>query len=392
MDGLNRAPASTSTGEIVFTFSTVDWHTAYRRGLYMPEDKLVTSLLANPRVAELLVCSLPRNRALRWLEDLHGGKSAPFSHGEHAHLVEPGWWLRRKLPTTPETVSRAFAGYDRQLARAVKNHGLSRPHVITASPFVAGFCELAWAESVTWYAVDDWVEHPAYSRWHEVFHEAYQRVRDYKRRVAAVSAPLLERLAPEAESILVPNGITPHEWQGQHPVPEWAAALPRPIFIYVGALDHRVNMEWIRQLAQAEPNGTILFVGTLADPENFDSIRDLPNVVIRPSVDRSTLCGLIEHADVGLLPHHATRLTASMSPMKLSEYLAGGLPAVATDLPPVRTVWEGRVELLAPDGDFVAAARAALALGRASEEERQRFIMANSWQTRHDQIVDLTLS
>ena len=72
-----------------------------------------------------------------------------------------------------------------------------------------------------------------------------------------------------------------------------------------------------------------------------------------------------------------------MSPLKIYEYLAGGGPVAATDLPPLRGI-EGPVALVPPGGDFVAGVRAALAAGPMSETERQRFLQHNSWSRRCD--------
>ena len=47
---------------------------------------------------------------------------------------------------------------------------------------------------------------------------------------------------------------------------------------------------------------------------------------------------MIHAADVCVVPHRLNRLTMAMSPLKLYEYLAGGRPVAASDLPAVRAV------------------------------------------------------
>jgi hypothetical protein len=77
-----------------------------------------------------------------------------------------------------------------------------------------------------------------------------------------------------------------------------------------------------------------------------------------------------------------------MSPLKLYEYLAGGAPVAALDLPPVRDV-SSRV-VIAPV--LTDAIRDALALGRAGDDERRRFAEDHSWRARQDRIVELALA
>ena len=105
----------------------------------------------------------------------------------------------------------------------------------------------------------------------------------------------------------------------------------------------------------------------------------------------AAVTGLIRLADVGLIPHVHSPLTEAMSPLKLYEYLAGGLPVVAADLPPVRGV-DPRVALVADGAGYPDAVRAALELGRAGEDERLTFVHTNSWSARHDRLLDLALA
>lgn len=56
------------------------------------------------------------------------------------------------------------------------------------------------------------------------------------------------------------------------------------------------------------------------------------------------------------MPHPACRqrLTEAMSPLKLYEYLAGGRPVAAVDLPPIAAV-DGRVALAPAGGELAPA-------------------------------------
>jgi teichuronic acid biosynthesis glycosyltransferase TuaH len=384
-------PGSPGT-DVVYMFSNVTWQAAWRRGFFMSEDRLVRSLLSSPRVGRLLVCNHARSLPLKLLRDCSGSDRAPFPTDERTRLLEPVR-LRRRDPTSIAAVERGFAWYDRVLQRAARKHGLLDPVVITGHPLLAGFSELRWARAVTWYAVDDWAEHPAYARWSQMYREAYERVRSRRRRVAAVTSVLRARLNPTGPSVVVPNGLNPSEWAGEAaPGPDWVASASGPLLVYVGALDSRIDVGWLQALAQAQPSATIALVGPLVEPHRLAPLRRFPNVRFSDSLERRTLTGLLRSADAGLLPHAETPLTAAMSPLKLFEYLAAGLPVAATDLPPVREVGHNRVVLVPAGGDYAGAVRQALAIGRASEGERLEFIDANSWRSRHERLLDLALA
>jgi teichuronic acid biosynthesis glycosyltransferase TuaH len=161
--------------------------------------------------------------------------------------------------------------------------------------------------------------------------------------------------------------------------------------LYAGTLDSRLDIARLLDLARVRPDAAIVLVGPLVEPEHLEPLRAAANIVIRPPLGRRELTGLVRSADVGIVPHVRSALTEAMSPLKLYEYLGGGLPVVAGDLAPMRAVDE-RV-LLVPDGQgYAAAVDTALELGRASEETRLAFVEASSWGARHDRLLDLALS
>lgn len=378
------------SGDVVFTFSYVSWQAAAQRGWFMPEDRLARSLPTHESVRRVLVCDRVRSLPLKLLRDRLSRGGEPFPVGERAGLLAPVR-LRRTDPASPRGVARAFAAYDRKMERAATRMGLEAPVVITTHPLLAGFAELSWARAVTYFAVDDWAAHPGYRRWWPAYRESYKRMRERARRVASVTGALLERLAPTAPGVVVPNGLEPAEWIGAFDPPSSLAALPRPLLLYVGALDARLDVRWLSQTARAFPGGTLALVGPLVDGVHLEPLRSEPNITIRSPLPRRELAGLIRCADAGLIPHRCSPLTEAMSPLKLYEYLGGGLPVAATDLEPMRGI-DPRVLLVPEGGDFAGAVRSALTLGRADEQERGTFVQANSWRSRHDTLLRFALA
>ncbi len=428
---------ATVSGEVVFAFSYLSWGAAARRGWFGTEDRLARGLVTHEQVQRVLICDRARSLPLKLLRDGLARDAAPFPADERRQLLAPVR-LRRSDPTALNSVARAFAAYGRAMERGAQRMGLKDPVVITTHPLVAGFAELSWARAVTYYALDEWTAHPAYSRWWAAYRESYRCIRERGHRVATVSAALLRSLMPTGASRVVPNGLEPAEWLEQ-PSSSQPSADHRasgsadhraqlsadhraqlsadhraqlsadhraqlsadhraqssadrrgPLLVYAGSLDARLDVEWLRQTARAMPQATLALVGPLVDAAHLQPLRGEPNVAIRASLARAELAALIRGADVGLIPHRRSSLTDAMSPLKLYEYLAGGLPVAATDLEPMRGI-DDRVVLVGEGGDFPAAVRAAHALGRARESERRAFVHANSWRSRHDALLELAL-
>jgi teichuronic acid biosynthesis glycosyltransferase TuaH len=380
--------------DLVFTFSYVSWQAAAARGWFATEDRLARALVSESRIDRLLVSDLVRSLPAKLARDAVArarGSAVPFSSDASRRLMRPTR-LRRDYPTSISGVERACARYDRQLERAARAMGLREPAVITVNPLMAGFATFRWAGPVTFFAHDDWLAYPLHRRWWPAYAESFARVRASGRRVSAVSEAAMERIDPSGPAAVIPNGIDPQEWRGPcAPAPDWARGLGRPLLLYVGSLDERIDVAAVAALAGGLPEATLLLVGPLLDPDHLAPLSEFGNVEFREPLDRSAVAALIRSADVGLIPHVSSPLTRAMSPLKLYEYLAGGLPVVAADLPPVRGVGAG-VQLVNPGGDYAPPVRRALQEGHAPEARREAFIASNSWETRIEQVLDLALA
>jgi glycosyltransferase involved in cell wall biosynthesis len=217
-------------------------------------------------------------------------------------------------------------------------------------------------------------------------------MRDEGRRAVALTPKSLASVGPAGPSAVIPCGIEPEEWLAPGPAPDWFAALPRPRMLYVGTLDPRVDVEQVQAISKAQPEGSVVLVGPSPEPEHYDGLRALPNVTIRPPVRRAELPGLVAAADVGLIPHVRSVQTEAMSPLKLYEYLAAGLPVASIDLPGVASVCPERTALAHGTEDFAAAVERALELGRCSEGERIDFIRDNAWARRFELLLHVALA
>jgi len=367
------------------------WAGAAGRGRVHAEDRLTLELIGSPRVPRLLVCNPFRSLPVKALRAAAGAAAEPFPASPVRGLHEP-LRLRRSDPTGIAAIERGCARYERSIRRAAGRLGLERPAVIVTHPLIAGFGGFDWAGPVTYYANDDLTAFPPLAPWRPAFEESFARMRAAGRRAVALTPKSLASVGPGGPAAIVPCGIEPEEWTRAVAAPRWFLDLPGPRLLYVGTLDERIDVAAVRALAAARPDSSIVLVGPGGESGPLAALGSLANVHPRPPVGREELIGLVRAADAGLIPHVRDEQTEAMSPLKLYEYLAAGLPVAATDLPGTSSVSPGRVALAAGAGDFAAAATAALARGRAGEAARLEFLAANSWSRRFEDLLDLALS
>jgi teichuronic acid biosynthesis glycosyltransferase TuaH len=379
-------PADEQPRDVIFTFAYASWQTVVDRGMCFPEDRLAQTLLEHPRVGKLMVVETPRSLPIRLVKDLLR-PPPPFPATRDASLFSPAR-LRRGDPRGVHALERTYGQWERRVRSAAERNGLEHPALISAHPLVAGFANPDWVYSFTYYVYDDWTSVPSFRRLWPAFEEAYRRVRERRHRVAAVSDAIISRIQPLGPHATVPNGVDPAEWLTPGAAPPWFTALPTPRLLYIGSLDARIDVDQVRRAAQTYRTGSVVIVGRLYEPEHFASLRAEPNVHLPGPASREEIVGLVSNAEVCLIPHIRNSLTEAMSPLKLYEYLAGGAPVAALDLPPIRGV-DPRIVIADELSDAVADA---LELGRADEASRRRFAEANSWRRRQDRIVELALA
>lgn len=380
-------------GDVVFCFSYLTWQAVTRRGWFGTEDRLARGLLENERVERVLVCDQMRSLPAMLVRDLtrhRGDARAVFPGGRSRQLLRPTR-LRREYPTSIGAIERACARFDRAARRAARHMGLSRPAVVVANPLLAGFAAFDWAGPVTFFATDDWLAYEPYRRWWPAYEESFARIRERGRRVAAVSAAALRRIAPVGRNEVIPNGVDPDEWLAPATQPPACTTdAGGPLLVYAGTLDARLDVEALLELALGMPDARLVLVGPLLDGPHLEPLRAVSNIHIRPPLDRTEVIALIRSANVGLVPHRDNALTRAMSPLKLFEYLAAGLPVAASDLPPMRDI-DPSVSLVRAGGSYLPAVVGALKRGRADEDARSAFIAEHSWRARHDSLLDLAL-
>lgn len=114
-------------------------------------------------------------------------------------------------------------------------------------------------------------------------------------------------------------------------------SISRPILGFVGALsDYKVNLELLGELAALRSDWSIVLIGPTGEGEyacDLSALTSNSNVHWLGVQGYDRLPNFMHGFDVALLPLRRNSYTQSMFPMKFFEYLAAGIPVVATSIP-----------------------------------------------------------
>ena len=140
----------------------------------------------------------------------------------------------------------------------------------------------------------------------------------------------VQKLNP-SKSLYFPNGVNFHHFQGKWEIPKDLALIRRPIIIYVGAINYWFDFRLIEFAAKSLPQFSFVLIGP--DHEARKNLGQIENLYILGSKAYSEIPAYLSHSDLGMIPFNQNdypELVNSLNPLKLYEYLACGLPVLAT--------------------------------------------------------------
>jgi glycosyltransferase involved in cell wall biosynthesis len=278
------------------------------------------------------------------------------------------------------------SGLDRRINRALLLRQLTPviasmpgpPVAVTTVPIVADLLGVLPVARWVYYCVDD------FGHWPGLDQAALRRIEEPLIRRAdtliAASEVLRDRLSGSGRSThLLTHGVDLDHWKARGPgtpLPQ-LAGLPRPLVIFWGMRDRRLDVSFLRRLASDLTVGTIVLVGPEADPD--PELARMERLVSLPSLTFEDLPRLAQEASVLIMPYADLPVTRAIQPLKLKEYLACGKPAVVRDLPANRS-YADALDLVDTPEAFSRAVRLRLMTGLPDWQRLARARLAGeSW-------------
>ncbi|MBW3561549.1 MAG: glycosyltransferase [Actinobacteria bacterium] len=189
----------------------------------------------------------------------------------------------------------------------------------------------------------------------------------------ASAEPLRQRLQERTSRpvTLVPNAVNAELFSGDVTVSDDLPTDRRPVIGYHGSL-YGDWFDWaaLRAVAESFARGCVVVIGDAPD-DHPPMPANVRFVGLKP---QEMLAGYLAAFDVGVIPFVVSPVTHAVSPLKVYEYLAMGVPVAA---PPLRAL--AGLDGVHVDEDLVAAVQAAL----VSPRPNPRWVLEeHSWTAR----------
>ncbi len=297
------------------------------------------------------------------------------------------------LPLHGNRLARSLNAWllPRLVRRATRKLGMDRPILWSYVPQAETLIDTLEPDLVVYHCVDDIAAQPGIDG--PSFRASEARFAARADLVLASAPNLAARLETLSGNVLYAPNVADTELFStalqDGPIDAAVAELPHPRIVFTGALvTTKLDMGLLFVLAESRREWSFVLVGPTGpgDPRaDMSGLAAQPNIHLLGPRPYEALPEVLRGADAGLIPYALNQLTESIFPMKVYEYLAAGLPVVATALPALADVPEVATATDAPG--IVALLERAMA-GDSPERRaaRSREAQAHSWEHRLEEI------
>jgi len=318
-------------------------------------------------------------------------KAGPYQHRDGPLELVPYTLLpiyNAPLLSSSWVYENSHRYFQPSLERSLNKAGFSKPDLVWITNMVMHpVAEIADAKAVALRIADENVEFKNVPRAQAGVEDRLARTADT---VFVTSSPLEDKLRKKFGSKvhLLRNGVEYEHFQGEFERPADFRGIEGPIAIYIGAIQEWFAVDWVEKLARSREDLTVVLIGK---PQiDLGVLRALKNVRILGPKPYEKLPAYLAHSDCGIIPFKRTKLVESVSPLKLFEYFAAGIPAVCTRWLELERL-DSPAMLASYDAEFAQNVLRMIEekWKKQRGEQFRAFARENSWKSRYSKAMSV---
>ena len=166
-------------------------------------------------------------------------------------------------------------------------------------------------------------------------------------------------------------------------VPGELNGIVQSIIGFTGSIDYRSDGLLLEALVRHFSEAIICFVGPVLDHELAARLKKYPNVLFTGPRKLEELPAYLKSFSCTIIPYACNKLTSSIYPLKINEYLAAGKPVVSTRFSEDIENFSPVIYLAASHAEFIALTEKAISDDNKDLQQiRTAFARKNNWQNR----------
>ena len=234
-------------------------------------------------------------------------------------------------------------------------------------------------------AVDDWSAHPVYARVKKMLKQRYTKIAKMYDVIFTVSEELKERYFSGHTRVYdIPNGVDFHRFEQAR---KESIKIKMPQVVYVGVIQERFDIGLVEKCATAFPDVRFFIAGPVWKGVDLSPLVRYENIVLKGPIAYDMVPFLLAQSWVGIVPHIVDAFTQSMDPMKVYEYLAGGIPVVSTAVVSVNPS-ASMVDIAQTHEEFVLCLQKRLDQARGVGRDDECVSREYDWSKKYKKMID----
>ncbi|HUQ65635.1 MAG TPA: glycosyltransferase [Flavitalea sp.] len=167
----------------------------------------------------------------------------------------------------------------------------------------------------------------------------------------------------------------------------------RKIIGFTGSIEYRTDFELLYKTAVHHHDKIIYMVGPVTGDEHIKlGLTELHNVIFAGARQLHELPAYLQYFDCCIIPYKVNKLTSSIYPLKINEYLAAGKPVVATHFSEDIYSFRDHAYIADTHEAFIAAIDKSIVENTVNKKlARIQAAGANSWKKRVDEFWEMII-